>query len=267
MTETVLLKLGGSVITDKTGDRVFHADRVRALGAEILDAMGQRPMRLLIGHGAGCFGHVPAKQYRVREGLAGGGGWRGYAVTRRAVITLNGLMLDAFGEAGLFPVFVQPSASAVADRGVLQSMDVSVIKRLLDLGQVPMVCGDAVLDEERGFTIVSTERFFAWLAHRLRPSRIVLACDVDGVFEADPVADPGAKRIERVDGVNMAEVLDALGRGLGPDVTGGMAGKVRAMHTMADANPTAEIRVVSGLIQGRVRDALLGQVGGTVIRP
>lgn len=260
MSELAFLKLGGSLITNKAGERAFHADRVRALAAEIVEARRERPIRLLLGHGAGCYGHVPAHDYRVREGLAGGGGWEGYAVVRRAVMELNGLVLDAMAEAGLHPAALQPSASAMARDGVLERMDMSVIEALLEQDQVPMIFGDAVLDATRGFTIISTEGFMAWLARRVRPDRIVLASDVDGVYAANPAVDPDAARLDEVGLENRDAVL---GVGAGADVTGGMAGKARALMELAAELPETEMRIVGGLVPGRVRDALLGRGGGT----
>ena len=263
MSELVFLKLGGSLITDKSGDRVFHADRVRRLAEEIVEARRERPLRLLLGHGAGCYGHRPARRHRVREGLAGGGGWEGYAVVRRAVMELNGLVLDAMAEAGLRPIALQPSASAMARDGSLERMDLSAIEALLAADQVPMVFGDAVLDATRGFTIVSTEGFMAWLARRLRPARVLLASDVDGVYRANPVADPSAARFDTVGPENRDAVLSSLGAGPGADVTGGMAGKVRALTDLAAELPETEMRILGGLVPGRVRGALLGRGGGT----
>ena len=266
MSETVFLKLGGSLITDKAADQVFLADRVAALGAEIREAMDARPMRLLLGHGAGCFGHAPAKRYRVREGLAGGGGWLGYARTRREVMRLNGLMLDAFERAGFHPMAIQPSASAMASGGALRRMDLAAVEGLWRAGQVPMVFGDAVLDDKLGFTIASTEGLFAWLADRLKPHRIVLACDVDGVFRGDPKTQPEAERVGVVNSANLDDVLARLGAGPGADVTGGMAGKVRTLHALARRLPATEIRIVSGAAPGRVREALLGRGGGSLVQ-
>jgi len=224
-------------------------------------------MRLVIGHGAGCFGHAPAQRYAVRQGLKSGGGWLGYTVTRRAVIELNGLVLDAMADQDLRPVAVQPSATAVARDGKLVSMDLTVIQKLLDAGQIPLVFGDAVIDEERGFTIVSTEGLLAYLAQALAPSRIIFACDVDGVFDSDPNRNDEARRIGPIDSENLEDVLAKLGAGQGADVTGGMAGKVKAAHELAWQCMDAEVRIVSGVAQDRVRDALVGRGGGTRIRP
>jgi len=264
--KTVYLKLGGSLITDKSSERVFRDEVVCRLGEEIRSALDEKPMRLLIGHGAGCFGHVPAKRYQVKRGLRGGGGWEGYSETRRAVIELNGLVLEAFARADLRPIAVQPSAIALARNGEIVKMDTTVIERIFESGQIPMIFGDAVLDEDLGFTIVSTEGFFRHLAGVFPPSSIVMACDVDGVFNSDPNVDPDAWRIPRIDSKNIDEVLEGLTEGKVSDVTGGMAGKVRAAYDLACEVMDCEVRIVTGVIADRVRDALTGRGGGTRVR-
>ena len=175
-----------------------------------------------------------------------------------------------------------------------------------------MVFGDAVLDRQLGFSIASTEDVFAALVEGMRrcfgagaaekaaglegdrhppaggqtaaekgasPQRMVLACDVDGVFTRDPARHPDAQRIAVVHAANEQEVL-AAEKGTGalgderppqeepvPDVTGRMAGKIRRLRGLAAQMPGAEIRIISGLIPGAVRDALLGTyAGGTIVK-
>lgn len=66
----VFLKLGGSLITDKTRPRTVRLDTLKRLCAEIASARKHDPnLQLLLGHGSGSFGHVAAKKYKTREGL------------------------------------------------------------------------------------------------------------------------------------------------------------------------------------------------------
>ena len=70
MSELVLLKLGGSVITDKSQPFTAREDTIRRLGREIRQALEDQPnLRLVLGHGSGSFGHVVAQNYRTREGI------------------------------------------------------------------------------------------------------------------------------------------------------------------------------------------------------
>jgi len=264
VSELVFLKLGGSVITDKRSPRSLRRDTIVRLGREIRAAcMGGR-VRTLIGHGGGSFAHVPAHKHRVKEGLPWGGRWQGYWHTRRAVMDLNARVVDALADGGLRVHAVQPSASALARDGALVRMESGVIQGLLDAGERPMVFGDAILDESLGFTIISTEDLFSHLARRLRPRRMVLACDVQGVFTADPRADPQAAVIPRI--ASAASTRPRLGGSPGTDVTGGMMHKVTALCALARACPECEVRIVSGLVPGVITDAIAGRFeGGTVI--
>ena len=64
------LKLGGSLITEK--DKAHHARQatIRRLGMEIREAMEERPdLQIILGHGSGSFGHIPAHKFKTRDGV------------------------------------------------------------------------------------------------------------------------------------------------------------------------------------------------------
>src|SRR5678810_1222462 len=70
MKELVFLKLGGSLITDKTQPYTPLLDVMNDLALQIATALQTHPnLRLVLGHGAGSFGHVPASEYHTRDGL------------------------------------------------------------------------------------------------------------------------------------------------------------------------------------------------------
>jgi isopentenyl phosphate kinase len=70
MRELVLLKLGGSLITDKTRPYTPRLDKLADLATEIAQALRTHPHLLLIlGHGSGSFGHTAAKKYGTKDGL------------------------------------------------------------------------------------------------------------------------------------------------------------------------------------------------------
>jgi len=270
LVECVFLKLGGSLLTEKKRAASLRRAVARRLAREIMAALAERPLRLVLGHGAGSFGHFAAARHRTAEGLRGRGGWRGYAETRLAVIRLNVLLLEVWRKVGFYPLVVAPSSCFLraADGRLLAHTD--VLKEMLDAGQVPLVFGDAVLDRRQGFSIASTEEIFAALAGQLNPQRIILATDVDGVFARDPAQHPQAAHIPVVSAENEAVVLDATARCGRRDVTGGMAGKIRQLRRLAArSRPLGgmELRIISGLRPGAVYAALLGKYrGGTLIR-
>jgi isopentenyl phosphate kinase len=131
------------------------------------------------------------------------------------------------------------------------------LRQALDRGLIPLVYGDVAFDEQRGCTIVSTEAEFAYLAPRLRPARIILVGEVDGVYDADPLAGAAAQRIVCITPATYAQIEGQLSGSHGVDVTGGMLSKVRAMVRLVERGHTGRVHIISGLQPGALTEALL----------
>ena len=255
MAELVFLKLGGSLITDKRLEATARPKVIRRLAEEIRRALDRRPeMRLLVGHGSGSFGHVVAHRYHVESGCTD---WFGYAQTSAAATRLNRIVTNAFLEAGIPVVSIQPSASARCRGGKLVSMAVHPIQQALARNLLPLTYGDVAFDEEWGSTIASTEMILAYLARRLRPRRVILAGEAEGVYTADPDGDPQARLIPKIDATSVDEVAGELGGSRGTDVTGGMRSKVQLMIDLVRDLPGLRVNLLSGLQPGLVERVLL----------
>lgn len=266
----VFVKWGGSLITDKTRPETARPEIIRRLAREVRQAQREdETLRVLLGHGSGSFGHVAARRYRVREGVCGSAGWVGYARTAAAAARLNRIVVDICLEEGLSVVSLPPSASAWCEDGRLVSLATEPHRFLLARRVTPVVYGDVALDRVRGGTIVSTEEVFAFLARHdpgLRPDRILLVGEVDGVFTRDPRQHPDARLIPLLT-PEAALGQQGLGGSHGTDVTGGMAAKVRVMAQLVQDLPTIRVHIFSGLEEGQLALALLHpeQAPGTCI--
>jgi isopentenyl phosphate kinase len=254
--QLVLLKLGGSLITDKSREATARESVIRQAAREVKEALEVRSdLRLLVGHGSGSFGHFVARRYGLLEG--GPPNWRGYAETGAAATRLNRLVTDIFLAEGVPVVSIQPSASAHCQDGELISMATEPIELTLRHGLVPLVYGDVALDEVYGCTIISTEQIFAYLADHLDPTRILLAGEVDGVFTADPLRDESARLIPEISRQNFHQVEHKLAGSHGVDVTGGMLTKVRIMYALVQERPELKVQLISGRQPGLIKRALL----------
>ncbi len=246
------IKLGGSLITDKTGVEVFRADRMVALAQAIQAARLARPdLRLVIGHGSGSFGHVAAHRHGTADGVRTAEEWQGFAEVARSAARLNQLVTDVLAEAGVPVWSLQPSASAECTDGVLQRMETHPLQIALDHGLVPLVHGDVALDTVRGGTIISTETILIYLTPLLCPVRVLLLGEVAGVL------DVAGNVIPRITPVSLPVVEKALGGSHGVDVTGGMASKVRDMVALVRAFPGLTVHILSGLDAELVRQTLI----------
>lgn len=269
MTELVFLKLGGSLITEKSRRFVVRRELLARLAREIAAARAARPeLQLVLGHGSGSFGHVAAQEH----GYDPGRGHRspaGFAAISAAAAALNAIVRAALLDAGIPAVSLPPSASAVVRDETIVDLALTSYAQLLAWGAVPLTYGDvAVCADSLTGTIVSTEAVFRFLAPHLRPKRLILLTQVEGVYTADP------RRQERLPVVipeitpgNWEEIQTALGGSHGADVTGGMRNKVGEMLALTQAVPGLEIRIASGMRSGLLEQLLLDRArgAGTVI--
>ena len=260
MNELVFLKLGGSLITDKSREATAREGVIKRATREIRSALEARPdLRLLVGHGSGSFGHFVARRHGLPGNDSEGGppNWRGYAETGAAAARLNRLLTDIFLAERVPVVSIQPSASAHCCDGKLISMTTEPIELMLRHDLAPLVYGDVALDEVRDCTIISTEQIFDYLADHLEPERIVLAGEVEGVFTADPLKNESAQLIPEISRQNFCQVEHKLAGSHGVDVTGGMLTKVRIMYALVQGRPELKVQLISGQRPGMIRRALL----------
>ena len=255
----IFLKLGGSLITDKSRPETPRLDVLERLAREIATARRTDPsIRVLLGHGSGSYGHVAAAAFRTQDGASSSKEWRGFAAVWRSANRLNRLVVDALADVGLPVMAFPPSASAVAIDGEVDSLALSSIVRALAHGLLPVVHGDVAFDTKRGACILSTESVFGWLAPVLQPDRIMLAGSEAGVYSDFP----GNTNLLPSVSQHMMENL-GLQPSASVDVTGGMAEKVRSALKWVRADPDLDVRIFSGLVEGQVQAALLGGAPGT----
>ncbi len=259
----ILLKLGGSLITEKSRPRTLREDTLIRLAGEIASARKQRPSeQLIIGHGAGSFAHVSAKQHGTRQGIHTPDQWKGFAEVWRDAATLNRLVTDALFEAGLPVIALPPSASVIARDGEVSRWDLSQLKAALRAGLLPVIYGDVIFDLQRGGTILSTEDLFAHLARKLQPKRLLLAGIEPGVWEDYPYR---SKIISKITPANHEEIMTALSGSAATDVTGGMESKVQQCVALVREFPDLEILIFTGDKPEQLLKVLLGENIGTVI--
>jgi isopentenyl phosphate kinase len=250
----VFLKLGGSLITDKTRAYTARPRVIVRLAKEVRQALDAAPdLRLLIGHGSGSFGHWAARPFGTRQGVHTPEQWRGYAKVAAAAARLNRIVTDAFLEAGVPVLSVQPSASAHCRDHSLKDLSTRPIHAALAHGLVPLVHGDVALDDVRGGTIISTEDIFLFLVNddELRPARILLLGEVPGVLA------PNAAVIPRITPANLPTLQRTLSGSGGVDVTGGMADKVARMVELVQCHPETHVHILTGTEPGLLTRVLL----------
>ncbi len=271
--EIVLLKLGGSLITDKDTPYTPRLDKLTDLAQEIKTVLDSSPNLLLIlGHGSGSFGHVAARKYGTRDGVktspqtplpeGKGNYWKGFAEVRFQAAELNRYVMQSLLTVGIPAISFPPSASMVSkDRKVIHH-NILAMRKSLDVHLLPVVYGDVAFDENLGGTILSTEDVFTFLVDQFSPSRILLAGIETGVWQDFPARTRLVKQIQLSDYEKMRA---GIGGSASTDVTGGMKAKVEEMLELIQKNKGLAVQIFSAEESGFLMRALKGENVGTLL--
>lgn len=211
-----VVKLGGSVLTDKTRRETLDDDAL----TRAADAVAAADDELVIVHGAGSFGHPHADDHGVTT-TTGTHDHRAVTEIHGGVVTLNQFVRSRLHARDVPAVPVHPLSVAARDTAGETRFPADAVGTLLAEGFVPVTHGDGIAHASEGVTVLSGDEIVVLLAEALDADRVGLCSTVPGVLdENDEVID----RITSFDAV-----ADALGASEGTDVTGGMAGKVQTL--------------------------------------
>jgi isopentenyl phosphate kinase len=256
-----ILKIGGSVITDKDGELAAKTDIINSISEEIKRSNVEN---LILVHGGGSFGHPAAKKYGIKEGLKEDSQKIGFSETHHVMTVLNGLIMDALVWHELPSLSITPSSIITTENGRIKTFDETILRKCMKMGFVPVFYGDAVFDEKLGFTVLSGDQLVAYLAMKLKAERIIIGVDTDGIYEADPKLDQNAKPYLNLNLEQIKKVQAKLGKAQTTDVTGGMAGKIAEIIPAVEQgisvqiiNATRNLRVLRALTYQKIEGTMI----------
>jgi isopentenyl phosphate kinase len=259
MKNLILIKLGGSVVTDKAKPFCARPAVIKRLALEIKKAKNLlKNTNLIVGHGSGSFGHTIAAKYRTQKGIINKNSLRGFCLTSETAVDINRIVLKEFLKAGLPVVSFSPMSFVYPNNIFLRP-----IKKSLDLGFVPLIYGDVVFDTVKGFTIYSCEKTLDILAEKLskkyQKTRVVQCGDTDGVYGLN------GQTISNITPKNFKLVKKWITGSKSTDVTGGMIHKVGESLNLAK-KLNIKTSIINGNKKGTLLKAILGKkVISTVI--
>jgi isopentenyl phosphate kinase len=248
----VLIKLGGSVVTFKDRPLAANAGAIDGI-SRVLAQMG---MPAIIVHGGGSFGHYWSVKYDMHTKPASYDA-HGVSVVHESMIALNQIIVNSMIRAGLNPYGITPSVFTAGHKPIAAKIkQVSVMAKS---GAMPVTFGDVVHMQGAKYSILSGDSLMTTLAKALRPSRVVFATNVDGIYK-DMVSKELVPEI-RVAGKKSI----AFSKGPAADVTGGMQRKVTEAFKIASYG--MDVLMVNGLVPERIAEAIGGRLKvGTVVK-
>jgi isopentenyl phosphate kinase len=252
MKPITLIKIGGSLITDKNKPFSVNEQALTKIAQEMKRAT-ELGKPLILGHGAGSFAHVPAKKYQTHKGVLGDESLQGIVEVTAAVHQLNRIVMEALYAANVRAVAVSPLTMMSAKNHQLHRLCIESVCQLLELGLLPVVYGDQILDVEVGCTVFSTEKVLGYLGLELQQQgfeieRIIHCGQTNGVYDLNGATIP------EITTRNIAEFREALAGSGGVDVTGGMLHKVE--ETLALAQQGIPGLIIDGIEHGSLSQAI-----------
>ncbi len=252
MKSLILIKLGGSVITDKSRDFTTRPKNIERLAKEIQASQKAFRGKIIIGHGGGSFPHTPASKYQTKKGIIGDKSLMGMALVEDAARQLNAILIKIFLKKKL-PVFpFSPASFLISDAESYSGSYLDPIKKALDIGILPVVYGDVITDKKQGCTIFSTERILSVIAKRLKDFykiRMIYVTDVDGVYDEKEITIPVISK------KNFNQLRTSISEAKGIDVTGGMLHKVEESIKLASKSGI-ETLIINGTKSGNLEKAI-----------
>lgn len=231
-----IIKLGGSIITDKTRPYTPNTKALKMLALEIKKAN----VPVVIVHGQGSFAHTSAKKYGGKKGYKSA---LGVSKVFLDAMEMNRVVMEALYKAKIPVVSFRPNSLFLATNGKLSKNNIQPVYEALQQGLVPVLYGDVIMDTSWKTTIFSGEvsaRYVAlYLAkHSVNVRKIVQVGCTDGVVDSD------GKSIRHLSHQSFATVKQHIFATKTTDVTGGM------LHKVEEAVQLARLGIPTVILNG-----------------
>lgn len=249
-----VLKIGGSVITDKSKPYSIRRNIVRRIARELKPYLSLNN-KLILVHGGGSYGHYIVRMY---DELARKKDAQYYSMV---TISMNELSLKIAEILRLenIPVTIVPShvVFRLNKENNIEPYNIRVIIDHLEQGIIPILYGDLVLGRN-AFPVLSGDDISWYLACKLKASRLLFATSVDGIY-AGPVGKSPIIELIKCSDTNIEEIIEKSQKKVGSsiDVTGGIMNKIFVARKYGCSN--IDVIIFNGLVEDNIRKVLLGE--------
>lgn len=246
-----IIKIGGSVITDKKKENCFKQEISDNLAKEIKKV----DKKIIIIHGVGSFGHILAKKYDLNKGRINDSQLQGFSLTHGMVQKLNSLVLDSLHKNNIPAISIPPHTFLKLNNNKPNKINLNIFKDYLNEGFIPVSFGDVVLDEKLGFSICSGDLLIQLFTQYFKPEKIIFILDEDGLYTSNPKINPNAKLIKKATIDELKKFTTSLDTH--DDVTGGMQGKLEIIKNISQMG--IDTVLVNGNKPDRLYKVLVGE--------
>lgn len=240
---THILKLGGSVITEKDHPETLDGEALDTAADAVADAVVHGDVsELVLVHGGGSFGHHHASEAGVST-IEGTSDATDAIAIHAAMKTLNQFVLSRLHERGVPALPVHPLSAGSRDAEGKLDLPLGQVETMLGEGFVPVLHGDVLATAGEGVTVLSGDEIVTETAVALNAERVGLCSTVPGVLDEDDKVIPEITAFEDVESV-------LGGSDVAADVTGGMAAKVKQLLNLGVPASVFGPDAIAGFLAG-----------------
>lgn len=239
-----MLKIGGSVLTDKKTPDTINFDIIDQIAANIKKIYDKPELKFALVTGVGNVGHRAVAQSGAHKGDNGSIKRRvGLVKAQIAVNNLRNIVLEAL-ERHKVPVFqFYTSSIAIADKMRIKEMYFNSVEEFLKNNIIPITSGDVIPDKTLGYSVMSGDIALQQMVNRWHPKIIVYGTNVAGVYNDDPQENPAAELLTDIKFDEIDDVLNDITQGKNIDVSGAMKGKFYAIKSILKSNPSSTVHI------------------------
>lgn len=233
--DVLVLKLGGSLITDKSTPYKLKEEILPKVATEIKECIDLGLIKnLVIVHGVGSFGHPPVLKYNLHKGFKDKDQLISMSKTQQIVNDLRKTIALNFLEKGIPINLMHASSMVIGDKMVIVNNVFESLRGFLSLGMIPLIGGDMMYDKSMGFSVCGGDQIAVVLSRVLNAKLLMFATDVPGVYNQDPLSNPNAQIFNELNIRNFDQILKKLDQSGNGDASGKMQGKLRALVSIED---------------------------------
>lgn len=253
--EIYILKLGGSLITDKSRPLSLRVNVIENAIHQIVESK----KKIILIHGGGSFGHPIAKKYDLFDGMNKSieNQLLGLAETHEAMNHLNSILIEKMLKYNLPVVSFQASSIFIkkSDQLILESS--KPIETAVNLGILPVLYGDILFGSKDSFSIISGDKIILELCKKLQTFsilKVIFVIEEDGIFIKENVNNMETIKLacklnsNELHQIKLAELEQKI------DVTGGIRGKLEIIKKISDLD--IPVQIINGLKDDYILKAL-----------
>lgn len=260
--KNIVLKLGGSLLTDKSSPYTLRENTLKRVAQEIKECIELGLIGdLVIINGVGSFGHPPVLEHNLQKGFRNKEQLIELSKTQHIVNLFRNKISKCLLDVGI-PINLMHTSSIMTGTAMkITDYSLNALKGFLSLGMVPLIGGDMMYDEKMGFSVCSGDQIATLITREIGADTLIFATDVPGIYDKDPNFNSNAVLIKKINVTEIEQLLGDKESSIQVDASGGMKGKLMSLFAATDISKKGlKVFIISMMKSGTLKSLLQDQI-------